>query len=133
MSVDIPTHVTHVSVRMGRNLWQEYRVYSDRIELQSWLLFHTIRIPTDEIQSIEIRPPFVFAELFRGKGAGPAFALKLDLADLFRHVIIKKKTKGIFKFIAFTPGDPERFLQACELMMSAAVTKESNRPGTNAV
>ena len=132
MNVDNPERLIYVSSRMGRNLWQEYRVYCDRIELQSWLLFSKVRIPIDEIQAIEIRPPFVFAELFRGKGAGPAFALKIDSADLFRHLVIKRAS-GIFKFIAFTPDDPERFLQACESIMPAAVIQQPDRPGTKAV
>ena len=30
------------SKRMGRSLWQQYRIYGHRLELQSWVLLHTV-------------------------------------------------------------------------------------------
>jgi hypothetical protein len=36
-------------------------------------------------------------------------ALKLDLADLKKHVGIQRKN-GWFKFIRFTPQNPEEFI-----------------------
>jgi len=46
----------YISKRTGKGLWQEYRIYRDRLELQSWLLFHTVVVPTNEIRAIEVRP-----------------------------------------------------------------------------
>jgi hypothetical protein len=43
---------TYVSSRTVANLWQEYRIFPDRLELQSWFLFHTIVIPAREILTI---------------------------------------------------------------------------------
>jgi hypothetical protein len=31
-------------------------IYCDRIELQSWVLLHTVVLPTDEIRPVEVRP-----------------------------------------------------------------------------
>jgi len=53
----------YTSKRTGRSLWQEYRICRDRIELQSWFLFHTVVVPANEIQTVEVRPA-----LFTGPG-----------------------------------------------------------------
>ena len=39
------------SKRTGRSLWQQYRIYGHRLELQSWVLLHTVVIPANEIQA----------------------------------------------------------------------------------
>jgi membrane protein YdbS with pleckstrin-like domain len=46
----------YVSRKTARSLWQQYRIYPDRLELQSWFLFHTVVVPADEIQAVEVRP-----------------------------------------------------------------------------
>ena len=105
-----------ISPRSSKSLWQEYRVYPDRIELQCKVALRTLVIPADEICDIQIRPPLVFADLFRGKGFGYAFPLKIDWADICRHVAIKRKS-GFMKHIRFTPDDPDKFLEACKTIM----------------
>jgi hypothetical protein len=57
-------------------VWQEYQVYSDRLELQNWFLCHTVVVPASEILSVEIHPP----GLIRGT--------KLDNCNLYRHFVI---------------------------------------------
>lgn len=99
----------YISKRSFKNTWQEYRVYPNRLELQFWLGLQTIVIPFENIDAIEIRPPFSAWDLFRGKGFIFSFPLKIDAADIFRHLAIKRK-KGVFKHIRFTPDDPEIFL-----------------------
>jgi len=90
------------SKRSARNLWQEYRIYRDRLELQSWITLRTFVVSVQAIRGIELRPP-----LFRRKGM--TWGLKLDPADLFRHVLLTR-TSGLMKRIAFTPDDPEQFV-----------------------
>jgi hypothetical protein len=106
----------YVSPRSSKSLWQEYRVYPDRIELQCKVALHTLVIPADEILDIQIRPPLVFADLFRGKGFVYAFPLKIDFADTCRHVAIKRRS-GFIKHIRFTPDDPDKFVEACKTIM----------------
>jgi hypothetical protein len=107
----------YTSKRTGRSLWQEYRIYPDRLELQSWLLFHTVVVPANQIQAVEIRPPVVLADLLRGKGFLFAlWALKIDNADCCRHVAIKRKS-GFMKRIRFSPDDPEKFVAVCQSIM----------------
>ncbi len=103
-----------ISKRSWRSLWQEYRIYADRIELRSCIGRKVI--PADEIVDAQVRPPLVMADLFRGKGLGYCWALKLDMADLSRHVAIQR-TSGIMKRLRFTPDDPEKFVEMCRAIM----------------
>ncbi len=96
----------YVSRRTPAGLGQEYRIYPDRLELQSWLLLHTIVIPAGEILEIEVRP-----SAFTGR-KGFTWGIKLDFTDLYRHVLVRKKT-GFFKRIAFTPDNPDEFARIC--------------------
>ncbi len=97
----------YVSRRTLASLWQEYRIFSDRLELQAWILFHTIVIPAREILAVEARP-----SVFSGR-KGITWGIKLDHSDLCRHVLITRKN-GFWKRIAFTPDNPEEFVRICK-------------------
>jgi hypothetical protein len=88
----------YASKRTLKSLGQQYRIYHDRVELQSWFLFHTVVVPRDEVRAVEVRP-----SAWTGK-KGFTWGIKLDNCDLFRHVLLTKKC-GIFKCMGFTP-DP---------------------------
>jgi hypothetical protein len=103
------------SKRKFRSMWQKYRIYQDRVELSYIFGLVKIRIPLHEIVSIEIFPAFVFRISW--------WALKLDFADLFRHVGIRRKS-GLLKKIRFTPDDPEQFVTIVKEM-----TTELGLPG----
>ncbi len=100
----------YVSRRTAASLWQEYRIYSDRLELQSWAFFHTVVIPAREILEIEARPS-VF-----GGSKGITWGIKLDMTDLCRHVLVRRKT-GFWKRIAFTPDHPDEFARLCRSVL----------------
>ncbi len=100
----------YVSARTWRNLWQSYRVYPDRIELSTFLGRKVIR--AQDILEIGVRPAFVFGDLLRGKNLADCWALKLDLADLVRHVALRRRS-GFMKRLRFTPDDPDRFVETC--------------------
>lgn len=104
----------YVSGRLFRNLWQQYRIYDDRIELRFFLGRKVIR--AENIISAEVRPPIVVGDLFRRKGWAQSFALKLDLADFFHHVAIHRQS-GWLKHVRFTPDDPETFVSICKSIM----------------
>jgi hypothetical protein len=103
----------YTSRRTGRSLWQEYRIHRNRLELQSWFLFHTLVVPANEIQAVEVRP-----SIFRGR-AGFIWGVKLDNCDFCRHILLIKKT-GLFKRIGFSPDDPEKFATICQSIMPGA-------------
>jgi len=102
----------YVSRRRPAGLWQEYRIFPDRLELQSWMLLHTVVIPANDITEIEIRPS-VF-----GGSKGLTWGIKLDMTDLYRHVLISRK-KGFCKHLAFTPDDPDEFVRICHSVLTA--------------
>jgi hypothetical protein len=95
----------------GKNLWQHYRVWPDRIELGT--LFGTVKVPLEDVSDVSVRPPVVIFDLFRGDyDLGELMrAPKLDLADLYAHVAIEKET-GFWRQLRVTPDDPEAFVAA---------------------
>ena len=101
----------YTSKRTAKSLWQEYRIYPDRIELQSWILLHTIVVPANEIRAIEARP-----HVFSGS-KGMTWGIKIDVCDLCRHVLLRK-TSGLFKYTGFSPDNPEEFVKICQSIMS---------------
>ncbi|HUV66093.1 MAG TPA: hypothetical protein VMW24_19520 [Sedimentisphaerales bacterium] len=107
----------YVSARSLRNLWQEYRIYADRIELRSFCGRKIIRAA--DILNVEVRPRAVIGDIFRGKGFKESLALKLDLADLYRHVAIHRSS-GWLKYIRITPDDPDTFVKICKSIIGKA-------------
>ena len=85
-----------------RSLWNNYRIFNDRIELQFRLFFRTLVITRDTFVNVEIYKPPVIRTTF--------WALKLDLADIYNHVGIERN-EGFFKMIRFTPSNPNEFKQ----------------------
>jgi len=92
------------SKRTAKSLWQQYRIYRDRLELQSWFLFHTIVALANEIQAVEVRPP------------GPIWGVKLDNCNFCRHVLLIKKS-GLFERIGFSPDEPDKFVEICKSIL----------------
>jgi hypothetical protein len=107
----------YVSKRSLKNLWQQYRIYPDRIELQSWIVFQTLKIPFDEITDIVVRRLFSTRRLLGGLRR--FLGLKLDLADLCRHITITKD-RGIVRCVVFTPDDPDQFAGIMKLLQEKA-------------
>jgi hypothetical protein len=96
----------YASKRTAKSLWQRYCIYRDRLELQSWILLHTVVVPIDEFQAIEVHP-----SVFSGQ-KGLTWGIKIDCCDLCRHVLLKRKS-GLFKGIGFSPDEPETFVAIC--------------------
>jgi len=95
-----------------KSLWQEYRLYADRVEFET--PFGRMTVPFDQIERVEVSESEVKG-LLRGdlhlKGFRPAF--KLDWANFTEHVVLDKK-EGLLKRVLFTPEDPESFKNALE-------------------
>ena len=108
---DVPLYTSR---RTAKSLGQEYHIYRDRLELQCWVFLHTLVIPASEILEIQIRPP-----IFSGR-KGFIWGIKIDNADLCRHVLIRKKS-GFMKCLAFSPDDPDKFAAVCQSIMPGAV------------
>ncbi len=103
---------TYTSSCTAKSLWQDYSIYSDRVELKTH--FGTLVIPFPEIESVLVRESDLKG-LMRGelhlKGFRPA--LKLDWANFVEHVVIDK-SEGKIRRILFTPDDPAGFKVALD-------------------
>lgn len=110
---DEPVYVSPSTVK---SLWQEYRIYSDRVEMDT--LYGLMVIPFEQIECIDLRESDV-AGLFRGdlqlKNFRPA--LKLDWANFLEHIVIDR-SDGIFRRVLISPDDPAAFKEALDYAMS---------------
>ncbi len=96
-------HLLYESKGSARSLWNTYRIFSDRIELQFRVVFTTIVIAKEEFVRVDVYKPPVIRTVF--------WALKMDLADLFTHVEVERKS-GWIKKLRFTPANPHEFKEA---------------------
>jgi hypothetical protein len=108
----------YVSKRSFKNLWQQYRIYPDRVELECWIGFHTLKIPLRDIVDVKVRSLFSRKDSSWG-GFASLCGLKIDLSDLCRHIAIKKKS-GWIKFIVFTPDNPDEFADIMKMLIDKA-------------
>jgi hypothetical protein len=106
---DAPLYTSKSTVK---SLWQEYRIYSDRVEFDT--RFGLMTVPYAHIERVEISESEVRG-LMKGdlhlKGFRPA--LKLDWANFLEHVVLDKN-KGHVRRLLFTPEDPEGFKTALD-------------------
>ena len=103
----------YASKPTGKSLWREYRVYPDRLELES-IPWGLVRVPLSDLKAVEVRPPMVVFDVFRGDyGLGEIMrAFKLDMVDFNEHVVLEKT--GFWKQFRVTPDDPQAFKQAVD-------------------
>jgi hypothetical protein len=94
---------------VAKSLWQEYRIYDDRVELDT--LLGTITVPFEQVVGVEVAHSYLEGVRLHLRGLRPA--LKLDWADFHEHVVLDKNT-GLFRHFAFTPDNPEEFVAALE-------------------
>jgi hypothetical protein len=102
----------YTSLSTVKSLWQEYRIYEDRVEFDTHL--GKMKIPFSHIEQISISESDV-KELMKGdlylKNFRPA--LKLDWANFLEHVVLDK-SQGHIRRLLFTPDDPAAFKKALE-------------------
>lgn len=104
----------YVSKGTARSLWQEYRLYADRLELDMHL-WGPITVPLEDVKAVDERPPLVVLDLLRGDAtlSEALRTVKIDLADLHRHVTIEKDT-GVWRQFRLTPEDNAEFIRQVE-------------------
>ncbi len=95
-----------------KSLWQEYRIYEDRVEFDTH--FGRLTIPFDQIERVDVSESEVRG-LLRGdlhlKNFRPA--LKIDWANFLEHVVLDKNT-GLVRRLLFTPQDVLGFKNALD-------------------
>ncbi len=111
---EIPVYESESTVR---NLWQAYRIFNDRVEID-WL-FGCMTIPFDHIEKVIVSESEVKG-LMRGdlhlKDFRPA--LKVDWANFVEHVVIDKSGGHIHR-ILLTPENPEEFVNTLDEALSS--------------
>ena len=99
-----------------KSLWQEYRIYDDRVELDTH--FGRMTVGFEHIERVDVVESDV-AGLLRGdlqlKGFRPA--LKLDWANFVEHVVLDKSS-GLVHRLLFTPEDPAAFKGALDAALA---------------
>ena len=90
-----------------RSLWQEYRIYDNRVEFAT--KFGLMVVPFEHIEQVDAVESDVQG-LLRGNLKLKNFrpALKLDWANFLEHIVLDK-SEGYIRRILFTPDDPLRF------------------------
>jgi hypothetical protein len=96
----------------SKSLWQEYRVYSDRLEFDT--LFGKMAVPFEHVERVDVSESEVKG-LLRGDLHLKEFrpALKLDWANFLEHVVLDKR-EGWVRRVLFTPDDPVAFKRAVD-------------------
>jgi hypothetical protein len=108
---DVPLYTSPCA---ARSLWHEYRVYPDRVELDT--LTGTLTVPFDQVEGVHVADSYLQGVRLQLRGLRPG--VKLDLADFYQHVVLDKAS-GLFRHVAFTPDDPAAFRAALEAAVAA--------------
>ena len=106
---DTPIYTSKSTVK---SLWQEYRIYDDRVEFDT--PFGQMTIPFDNIERADVSESEVKGLLKRDlhlRNFRPA--LKLDWANFLENVVLDK-SEGYIRRMLFTPDDPEVFKGALD-------------------
>lgn len=111
---DTPVYESPSSLK---TLWQDYRVYADRLEFGT--LFGHWTIPFSEVDQIEVHEAMLQA-LVNGRLdlTHFPFGVKLDMADITEHVALDRNT-GLAKRVLFSPEDPAAFVHAAKAALAA--------------
>jgi len=116
-----------VSKPTAKSLWQEYRLYPDRLVLEMHL-FGPVTVPLSDVSGIALRPAGVIFDLARGDIGFKALmrTVKFDLADLNPHVTVEKET-GFWRQFRITPENPAEFVEAVEQARGVLASRRKPR------
>jgi len=108
--------VLYTSKSTVKSLWQVYRIFADRIELETHL--GTLAVPLSEVEKVEVRKSDLKG-LMHGELQLKDFrpALKLDWANFVEHVVLDKSGGKIHR-ILFTPENPSEFKEKLEEVLA---------------
>jgi hypothetical protein len=108
-----------------KSLWQEYRIFDDRIEFDTF--FGKMTVPFVHVERVEVSESEVKG-LLKGdlhlKNFRPA--LKLDWANFLEHVVLDK-SEGHVRRVLFTPEDPNAFKAELEEALTRYRDNQTNR------
>ena len=115
-------NLVYESKKTVKSMWNTYKIYDDRLELDS--MFGKVVIPFVNIESAVVNESDL-SGLFHGhlnlKNFRPAY--KLDWANFAEHVVIDKNDGHVHR-ILFTPDDIKAFMDALNNAMKKFQNKE---------
>lgn len=106
---DDPIYTSNSTVK---SIWQEYRIYDNRLEFDTQ--FGMMTVPFEHIEEVVILESDVKGLLqgdLRLKNFRPA--IKLDWANFLEHIVLDKN-KGYVRRLLFTPDDLDAFKNALD-------------------
>ena len=109
---DMSDNPIYTSESTVKSIWQEYRIYDNRLEFDTQ--FGMMTVPFEHIESVEILTSDVSGLLqgdLRLKNFRPS--IKLDWANFLEHIVLDK-SKGYVRRLLFTPDDLEAFKSALD-------------------
>ncbi len=120
---DEPIYTSKSTVK---SLWQEYRIYEDRVEFDT--LFGCMTVPFEYIETVEVSESEVRG-LLRGDLHLTNFrpALKIDWANFLEHVVLDKH-QGRLRRVLFTPDDPRLFKRTLDDALARYRDKQESKP-----
>jgi hypothetical protein len=113
----------YTSAAPDKSIGKSYSVFPDRVELALKIIGETISIPAGDLVSATLVPGGI-REILLGtlKGRYPimslVWALTFDIGVFKRHILLRTKA-GLVRYFRFTPHEPERFVAACNSILTA--------------
>jgi hypothetical protein len=101
MNSNVELRLLYCSKPLPRNLWQTYKIYPDKLELQCRVLFHRIVIKKDILSITLCEPGWDFSKWW---------VLNFDFCPFYQHVLIKCRSRLWGKYMRFTPDNPKAFI-----------------------
>ena len=108
-------HALYISKPHPFSWNQEYRIYSDRIELRAKILFCTLRVPLEDVVEITVRPKPAAVDFVRHP-VETLWSYNNDRAAFYRHVYLRRK--GWPPRIRFVPDDPDGLVAVCRKLLA---------------
>jgi hypothetical protein len=109
-----------------KSLWQEYRIYEDRLEFDTHV--GRLTVPFANIERVDVHESDVKG-LLRGDLRLRNFraALKLDWANFAEHVALDTAS-GLLRRILFTPENPRAFKGALDAALAGWQDRHQSPP-----
>ena len=118
---------SYTSKCSAKSMWQEYRIYGDRLEFSR--LFGHMTIPFERVERVAVSESELKG-LLKGdlhlKNFRPA--LKLDWANFVEHIVLDKSA-GRIRRVLFTPDDANAFKSALDQALKRFREKPSPGAG----
>jgi len=119
----LPQNPIYTSAAPDKSIGKSYSVFPDRVELALKIIDETISISAGDLVSATLVPGGI-REILLGTLTGRypimslVWALTFDAGVFKRHILLRTRA-GFVRYFRFTPQEPERFVAACNSILTA--------------